>query len=549
MTNKQIKGEGDEQCTTTSASSLLDEIYFGNVECRLSPSNGQTFRVIPGETVQLNSLLLEEDGGSNGCQGEDVERAKTQVNRYLEPCSFLGPEYGTLIMPCVPALPMTVQSVSLHDRISLDMCESSTLRCDKPLVKDAKGTIIGVQSGVRSALVKCHSNNNNKDDNKEKINWIRLKGCGNNYDGFPIRSVDHKTEYRHCVNIRGCSFESTCFRELYYAEKVNELLRSSGQSGGNQPIGWFEYDVNHSNDTESTLFPAIKRLCSVFKTRGEKRLSDHLLVGLETMIKHVSYSQKSLMSMIPNNRRNQYDENTLESTWWVITQHEAMGETFTDFVDTYSLDLRLDTSPFISQNSTEIPSRYRDNWLKCASIVGDASVRFSESYNLFSYVYWRVGREVGQFQKLLLDHNISWGTYSDQLGDHCNAHPNNFVVLPPSSTDPSHFLLAPVDFDMAYGREEFTREDHLWQQWIDQEKQALVMELGGAMLSTGLRELVQYDDAHSDNLRWSLRDTMVLAYLEALNGKQDRHPVIPELHEKVHALIQMALILTSTLIA
>jgi hypothetical protein len=33
-------------------------------------------------------------------------------------------------------------------------------------------------------------------------------------------------------------------------------------------------------------------------------------------------------------------------------------------------------------------------------------------------------------QRLLRTNDISWGTYVDPLGTHCNAHPNNFVLLP-----------------------------------------------------------------------------------------------------------------------
>ena len=52
---------------------------------------------------------------------------------------------------------------------------------------------------------------------------------------------------------------------------------------------------------------------------------------------------------------------------------------------------------------------------------------------------------------------ISWGYFIDHnlFEPHCNAHPNNFIVLdlesngdPAVSTTPK--LLAPLDFDMSY---------------------------------------------------------------------------------------------------
>ncbi len=43
----------------------------------------------------------------------------------------------------------------------------------------AAGTIPGIQSGTRSALLKLGP-----------ATWVRLKGCGNHDQGFPLQSVD-----------------------------------------------------------------------------------------------------------------------------------------------------------------------------------------------------------------------------------------------------------------------------------------------------------------------------------------------------------------------
>ena len=44
---------------------------------------------------------------------------------------------------------------------------------------------------------------------------------------------------------------------------------------------------------------------------------------------------------------------------------------------------------------------------------------------------WRLGYECGRVQCLLRSNGVSWGTYPDSMGTHCNAHANNMVVLPP----------------------------------------------------------------------------------------------------------------------
>ena len=83
---------------------------------------------------------------------------------------------------------------------------------------------------------------------------------------------------------------------------------------------------------------------------------------------------------------------------------------------------------------------------------------------------WRLGFECGRVLFVLGEGRVSWGTYPDSLGTHCNAHANNMVVLPTltpaalaaaeaadAATEatgaperPERSLLAPLDFDMAF---------------------------------------------------------------------------------------------------
>jgi len=45
-------------------------------------------------------------------------------------------------------------------------------------------------------------------------------------------------------------------------------------------------------------------------------------------------------------------------------------------------------------------------------------------------LFWVFGKECGEVQRVMVDNEISWGTYEDLLAFHCNAHPNNMVLLP-----------------------------------------------------------------------------------------------------------------------
>ena len=79
------------------------------------------------------------------------------------------------------------------------------------------------------------------------------------------------------------------------------------------------------------------------------------------------------------------------------------------------------------------------------------------------YLCWRLGWECGAVQYALGQNNISWGTYSDAMGTHCNAHANNMVVRSFSSTNLSmeeddFRFLAPLDFDMSFTKETFVME-------------------------------------------------------------------------------------------
>ena len=53
--------------------------------------------------------------------------------------------------------------------------------------------------------------------------------------------------------------------------------------------------------------------------------------------------------------------------------------------------------------------------------------------SLMALLHWQLGREVGAVKRLLEEEGINWGYFIDHnpFEPHCNAHPNNFVVLPP----------------------------------------------------------------------------------------------------------------------
>ena len=108
-------------------------------------------------------------------------------------------------------------------------------------------------------------------------------------------------------------------------------------------------------------------------------------------------------------------------------------------------------------------------------------------------------------KRVLDEAEISWGYFTDHnpFEPHCNAHPNNLVVLDPTKNEHSN-ILAALDFDLAYDSESFintiepdpmmftdaenreiqeklygTRDLSQFDDWINSEKYELETALGG----------------------------------------------------------------------
>ena len=120
-------------------------------------------------------------------------------------------------------------------------------------------------------------------------------------------------------------------------------------------------------------------------------------------------------------------------------------------------------------------------------------------------IFIRCGAEAGKAKRLFDEHEISWGYFMDHnpFEPHCNAHPNNLVVLDPAKNEHAN-LLGVLDLDLAYGFEAFintieadpimfTDEENLeiqrgkygthdreqFDDWLNSEKYELEVALGG----------------------------------------------------------------------
>jgi hypothetical protein len=175
---------------------------------------------------------------------------------------------------------------------------------------------------------------------------------------------------------------------------------------------------------------------------------------------------------------------------------------------------------------------------------------------LLSLLFRRVGHECGQFKRHLDENRISWGYFIDHnlFEPHCNAHPNNFIVL---DLERHLNLLAPLDFDMTYDFDTFVNivpesekygqagDLEMFDNWAGLEKFELEKALGGmenmANFAYGGQEVKGLERL----VEIGLRDTCVRAYREAYDKIEVR---AWEEWEKcridVNKLVQMALIVT-----
>jgi len=187
--------------------------------------------------------------------------------------------------------------------------------------------------------------------------------------------------------------------------------------------------------------------------------------------------------------------------------------------------------------------------------LGEAKKASGEP-SLLLWLLWRLGWECGVTVRALHDANVSWGTYRDSMGVHCNAHVNNFVVKPPSVKGSSTFL-APLDFDMAFTRENYlpeVAERHAaasvgldsWEQLLNFEATMGMKTVlaGDDFASTGVSNAVPVAESHSV-VAMAMRDTLVAAYDAARSKGADNHPCDARMHSAAEELVKLALCLVT----
>ena len=147
-----------------------------------------------------------------------------------------------------------------------------------PLIKVPVGTggpraLRGVASGTRSACLRL--------SDEDGAIVYRLKGCGNNDEGFTIRqnraNAQTGVPWR---DVRGAAFPHCALRELAMTERVAVALAPLGVVSANSAVGLMRY----SAPAQLVFGPRFPPACIVERTLGDRRLGTHVLAGLELLL-------------------------------------------------------------------------------------------------------------------------------------------------------------------------------------------------------------------------------------------------------------------------
>ena len=170
-------------------------------------------------------------------------------------------------------------------------------------------------------------------------------------------------------------FEQTCFRELYFTCQIEQLLIKHDKPVANRPIGnlicrlkymielifglgFFQYIL------PSDTCPKIKKYCGLFETFSDRRLGDHVIVGLEmllpTLVKNINRDQ--LISLFPATRA---EGGVLGETWVSVLTEEFENK------------LNLMKHPRVIQETGEglssvpesVPEEFKSLWEHNSAIV------------------------------------------------------------------------------------------------------------------------------------------------------------------------------------
>jgi hypothetical protein len=443
-----------------------DDIYFGSFQVEFKPVEGST-----------TSFTIED-----WTENITPESVAIVVGRGKEQFET-GAASADIIEPAIPALDFIRLKSPNQGYFNLFPPELQSPLIKVPLETGGVNALRGVASGTRSALIKVgHS-------------WYRLKGCGNNDEGFVVRRNRASIDRPAWRDIRGCAFEHTALRELMMSARLGEAAKSTETVSCNESMGYYTY----TGSEQTPLGAAFPTCCIVERTLGDRRIGSHVLSGLEIifplLIEEASIDVDALLAMFPPNRPRT-DPVVLSG---VVPTADLMcdlmmGSTMANDGTSHGISFPPERSrseladasgfglPMHAPNPDAPPplqvtragsrvmnsswrAQWVDNCTKLAALLDqlplpERSLSVPLTFatpsavpisTVLGYLFARLGHDAGRTMRTMHQERVSWGTYQDGMCHesqwHCNAHSNNLVLLPPGDT---RSLIGFLDTDMAF---------------------------------------------------------------------------------------------------
>jgi hypothetical protein len=241
---------------------------------------------------------------------------------------------------------------------------------------------------------------------------------------------------------------------------------------------------------------------------------------------------------------------------------------------------------FTREGPRVMPAEWARVWNRCCDELKTAMAALPPGRSLLAYVFARLGEDAGVCIRGMHDAGINWGTYQDAFCNyrggayHCNAHSNNLVLVAPDALPAgapgAQRLVSALDLDMAFDAQGFVHgfpvsnasktvgmpqaEFDELQYW---EFLNLLEVIAGGDASNGVPMVAKaaVEKMTTPKVRLvkqALRDTMVLAFRSAYEGKarrgadQDASDIEPfppaepfdsAMHAAAHALLRLAVII------
>lgn len=343
---------------------------------------------------------------------------------------------------------------------------------------------------------------------------------------------------------------------------VASLLDPHGVPIGNRSVGAFHYQVpdeGRESAWPAWPYPLVTRHCGVFETLGDRRAGDHLIGGLEGLLTHLMPMQPVALDSFSqqlNELRGLPVETEGLATTDMLAYLMEPPPLPASCIHLQSLPQEAppSSSALTSDSGVSVPVEYAALWDREVSELTSFFATAATGPNLVMSMAWRIGWECGRVQHILTQGEVSWGTFPDSMGTHCNSHANNMVVLPFDLATSNQCLLAPVDLDLSFHRSGYIQElaaqykgfDSDWVDLMGLERQGFYATLAGSdFASTGVGNTANSLDPR----RIALRDTICAGFNVGVEGGGDENVGAtvgdPARSRACAALVRLALISTT----